>query len=103
MARSAHHARVRNLQGRRMPRISSFHGIVIAMYYKEHGRPHFHARYAEHDASIAIDDLGVLQGSLPQRSMALVREWARFHREELEVNWERARREQPLLSIEPLP
>jgi len=86
-----------------MPRISAFHGIVIAMYYEEHGRPHFHARYAEHDASIAIDDLEVLQGYLPKRRVALVKEWARVHREELEINWERARCDQPLLMITPLP
>jgi hypothetical protein len=48
-----------------MPRISSFYGIVIAMYYKEHGPPHFHVRYAEHDASIAIETSEVLGGSLP--------------------------------------
>lgn len=73
------------------------------MYFKEHGRPHFHARYAEHDASIAIDNLDVLQGSLPDKNLALVREWARLHCEELEANWARARNGQPLRSIEPLP
>ena len=26
-----------------MPRISSFYGILIAMYYDEHGWPQFHA------------------------------------------------------------
>jgi hypothetical protein len=85
-----------------VPRISSFHGIVVAMYYEEHGRPHFHARYAEHDASIAIGSLEVLQGSLPHKALALVRQWARLHHDELEANWERARGEQPLLSIDPL-
>ena len=44
-------------QTRQMPRISAFYGIVIAMFYEEHGVPHFHARYAEHDASIAIATL----------------------------------------------
>ena len=29
-----------------VPRISEFYGIVIAMYYREHGMPHFHATYA---------------------------------------------------------
>jgi hypothetical protein len=86
-----------------MPRISSFHGIVIAMYYKEHGRAHFHARYAEHDASIAIDNLDILEGSLPRKSLTLVRQWARLHRDELEANWVRARNQRQLLSIEPLP
>ena len=74
-----------SLQVRSVPRISSFYGIIVTMYYKEHGRPHFHARYAEHDVSIAIDDLSILQGSLPGRSLALVRRWARLHREEIET------------------
>jgi hypothetical protein len=30
-----------------MPRISEFYGIAIAMYYAEHGLPHFHAIYVE--------------------------------------------------------
>lgn len=28
-----------------MPVISSFFGIIIRMYYQEHGIPHFHAEY----------------------------------------------------------
>jgi hypothetical protein len=86
-----------------MPRLSSFYGIVIAMYYKEHGLPHFHARYAEYDASVAIETLEVLGGSLPGRALNLVREWASLHRDELSANWERARAEAPLEEIDPLP
>ncbi|MET0304842.1 MAG: DUF4160 domain-containing protein [Solirubrobacterales bacterium] len=86
-----------------MPRISSFHGIVVTMYYEEHGRPHFHVRYAEHVASIAIDDLSILQGGLPDNRLTLVRKWARMHRDELELNWKRARNEQPLAQVDPLP
>ena len=29
-----------------MPEISRFFGIVIAIYWKEHGVPHFNAKYA---------------------------------------------------------
>ena len=39
-----------------MPEISRFFGIVIAMYWEsktQHHRPHFHARYQEHDASFS--------------------------------------------------
>jgi hypothetical protein len=86
-----------------MPRISEFYGIVIAMYYAEHGVPHFHAVYAGHDASIAIASLDVLAGSLPDRALRLVHEWAEFHRAELEANWRRARDSEPLEPIEPLP
>jgi Domain of unknown function (DUF4160) len=86
-----------------MPRISSFYGIVITMYYKEHGAPHFHIRYAEHDASISIQTLEVLGGSVPKRALRLAREWAETHRDELTANWELARVEDPLEEIPPLP
>lgn len=85
-----------------MPRISEFYGIVIAMYYAEHGVPHFHALYAGEEASIAVETLDVLAGSLPLRALRLVREWASIHHAELEANWERARAEQPLDPIPPL-
>jgi len=40
-----------------MLRISEFYGIVIAMYHAEHGVPHFHARHAGQEASVAIETL----------------------------------------------
>ena len=86
-----------------MPRICEFYGIAIAMYYAEHGLPHFHALYAGQDASIAIGSLDVLAGSLPDRALRLVREWAAIHRIELEEDWQRARDSQPLKRIAPLP
>jgi hypothetical protein len=47
-----------------VPRISEFCGIVIAMYCAEHCVPHFHAIDAVTRASIAIESLAVLAGSL---------------------------------------
>lgn len=73
------------------------------MYYEEHGPPHFHARYAGYDVSIQIDGLLVLEGSLPRAKLALVRKWARIHADALRDNWERARREETLVGIDPLP
>ena len=66
-----------------MPRISEFYGIVIAMYYSEHGVAHFHAIYAGQEASVEVETLGVLAGSLPERALRLVREWGELHRTEL--------------------
>lgn len=86
-----------------MPRISAFYGIVIAMYFDEHPPAHFHARYGEFDAQIAIDSGEILHGTLPRRAHALVREWVALHEAELSANWERARAEQPLATIDPLP
>jgi hypothetical protein len=33
-----------------MPTISSFYGILIQMFWRDHAPPHFHALYAEHEA-----------------------------------------------------
>ena len=86
-----------------MPRISAFYGIVIAMYFDDHPPPHFHARYGEFEAQVAIATGELLKGSLPRRAQALVEEWAALHRDELEQDWERARQGQVLASIDPLP
>ena len=89
-----------------MPRISSFYGITIWMYYDEihhRGRPHFHARYGESEASVDIESLAILAGDLPPRARRLVVEWAFAHRVELRDNWVRARGHQQLEPIEPLP
>jgi Domain of unknown function (DUF4160) len=71
-----------------VPRISAFYGVVIYMYYEEHGIPHFHARHAGYDASIQIEDRTVLQGFLPRAKLSLVRKWARLHKDELHGNWD---------------
>jgi hypothetical protein len=89
-----------------VPRISSFYGITIWMYYDEihhRGRPHFHARYGEAEASIDIESLEIIVGELPPRARRLVTEWAVVHQIELCDNWVRAREHQPLAAIEPLP
>lgn len=86
-----------------MPRISSFYGIVITMYYSDHSPPHFHAKYAEHKAEIDLKTLATADGSLPARQLNLVRRWAAMHRGELLANWKRARAGQRLAKIEPLP
>lgn len=86
-----------------MPRISEFYGIVITMYWGDHAPPHFHAYYGEHDAQVSIATGEVLGGSLPRRASRLVEEWAQLHRMELMENWDKARNDQPLGRIEPLP
>jgi hypothetical protein len=86
-----------------MPRISSFHGIVILMFANEgvHQLPHFHAQYAEHYASLALDGT-LIVGSLPAAQLRLVRTWAELHRGELLANWERIGQGQRVEGIDPL-
>jgi hypothetical protein len=58
---------------------------------------------AGEEAKIAIRTGELIEGQLPRRAYRLVREWTELHREELELNWERARSRTPLVTIEPLP
>jgi len=85
-----------------MPRISTFYGIAIYMYYKDHAPPHFHAIYGDSEATIDIQLIEIHDGSLPRRAKKLVLEWAAEHNEDLMQNWQLARIEQPLLPIPPL-
>jgi hypothetical protein len=55
------------------------------------------------DMRICIETLELLGGSLPARALTLVRQWATLHREELAKNWQRARNEETLKAIPPLP
>jgi len=84
-----------------MPEISRFLGIVIGVFYSDHGVPHFHAIYGEHKISVEIET-GTVRGEFPPRALRLVLEWAHLHRVELMSNWELARRGRPLRRIEPL-
>jgi hypothetical protein len=85
-----------------MPEISRFLGIIITMYFNEHNPPHFHARYGEYKAEIAIETLSVIAVRLPPRVLGLVMEWAALHRSELMEDWELARRQADLKKIAPL-
>ena len=38
-----------------MPVISVFFGIVIRIFYREHGLPHFHAEYQGQQATFTFD------------------------------------------------
>ena len=85
-----------------MPTISTFYGIRIQIFWREHGPPHFHALYAEHEALIDIRTLEVMQGSLPKRALALVLEWALEHPAELMEDWDLCTRMQTPKKIAPL-
>jgi hypothetical protein len=70
-----------------MPVIARFYGIVVKMYFREHGVPHFHAIYGEFNGVFAIEDLEMIEGDLPRRAVRLVREWARAYQRDLEEMW----------------
>jgi len=72
------------------------------MYYDDHGHPHFHARHADGQAKVRIDQVEVIESSLDVRQLRLVLAWAELHREELLENWRRARAGEKLAEIDPL-
>lgn len=84
-----------------MPELSRFLGIVIAMYYRGHEPAHFHAGYSEYGSTVSIEDR-VVSGHFPRRALRHVLDWYELHKSELEDNWQRARRREPLVPIDPL-
>ncbi len=77
-------------------------GISIAMYYKDHNPPHFHALYNEFDIEIEINNLTILAGKLPARILGLVMEWAELHKDELVEEWNMLQRTGKYNKIQPL-
>jgi len=88
-----------------MPEIARFFGIVIRMFVEAggpHHRPHLHAYYQDDVGIYAIDEIGLIAGSLPRRQNRLVLAWAELHRHELSDNWEQLQAGSPPRKIEPL-
>jgi hypothetical protein len=70
-----------------MPIIARFYGIIIKMYYREHGIPHFHALYGEFNGVFKIDSLEMIEGDLPKRAQKLIREWGEKYQPDLIEMW----------------
>lgn len=85
-----------------MPVICMFRGIKVYIYYNDHMPPHFHATYGECEVFISIEELEVLEGTMPSKQLKMLMGWAAFHQDELRENWELARKNQELFTIEPL-
>ena len=72
-----------------MPTISTFFGILVRMYYKEHGIQHFHAEYQGLQATFKFDG-APLAGDLGSRTATrlvgngrrlILKSWKRTGRE----------------------
>ena len=85
-----------------MPVVSVFFGIVIRMFYREHGVAHFHAEHQGQQATFTLDG-EILAGMLSSRTARrLIKEWATAHRDELQANWSRLMEGEALERIAPL-
>ena len=85
-----------------MPVISTFYGIIVRMYYKDHGVPHFHGEYQDRQAVFSMRGEVLALTLRPRTALRLIAEWAAAHRPQLETNWDRACAGRPLERIEPL-
>jgi hypothetical protein len=47
-----------------MPVVCRFLGIAIAILYRDHDPPHFHAIYGKYEITVNIED-GVVTGQFP--------------------------------------
>jgi hypothetical protein len=81
--------------------VTRVYGIVIAMYYKEHPPPHFHAIYGEFEITVNIKT-GVVKGEFPGNRLKYVTEWYAKNKDSLRKNWKKSRKNKPLDKIKGL-
>ncbi len=85
-----------------MPIISMFRGIKVYIYWDDHMPPHFHALYGACEVLVLIEELEIIEGSMPSKQLKMLLGWAALHQEELRENWELAKDHEELFAIEPL-
>ncbi|MBD2754267.1 DUF4160 domain-containing protein [Spirosoma validum] len=71
-----------------MPVISLFDGIKLEMYFNDHAPPHVHAKYAEHEVLITIQEIRVYAGYLPAKQLKQVQQYVSTHQNKLLSRWE---------------
>jgi hypothetical protein len=86
-----------------MPTISTFHGIVVQMFWRDHNPPHFHASYGGEEVVVEIRTLAIMEGSISRRALPMLLEWALAHQAELLEDWELCQLKQRPNRIDPLP
>lgn len=87
-----------------MPTLSMFYGIVIKMYRENggrHNKPHIHATYSGEEVAIDFDG-NVLDGSIQNSKLQLLKAWIIIHKEDLAANWELLSNGEQFFRIDPL-
>ena len=59
-----------------MPTISMFRGIKVCIYWRDHMPPHFHAFYGASEVLVSIEELEVLDGTMPSKQLKMLLGWA---------------------------
>ena len=83
-----------------MPTLAIFFGIVVRMWHDDHPPPHIQVEYQGFEALVVVATGEVSEGSIPRKVAAIVKEWCLVHQAELQDNWQRAQRFEPLDRIQ---
>ena len=83
-----------------MPTLSIFFGIVVRMWHDDHPPAHIHVEYQGFEALVHIASGEVSEGELTRKVANIVKEWCLVHQAELQDNWQRAQRFEPLDRIQ---
>jgi hypothetical protein len=86
-------------EGTPMPTIAAFHGIVIYMYWAEHGIAHLHAIKGDYEATFEIESGALMEGKMPSRAKKMIQAWIAQRRAALMENWRRGRNGLPFERI----
>jgi hypothetical protein len=70
-----------------MPVVSTFYGIIIKMFFRDHNPPHIHAVYGEYNGLIDLNTFELVEGDLPPRALKLVQEWGQINQDTLLKMW----------------
>ena len=85
-----------------MPTISMFRGIKIFINYRDHLPSHFHAEYGEYMCSVSIEEIEIMNGTMPNKQLKMIYGWAALHQEELREVWYLAQQQKELFPIDPI-
>ena len=68
--------------------------------HDDHPPPHIHVEYQGFEALVKIATGEVSEGELPRKVAVIVKDWCLVHQAELQDNWQRAKRFEPLDRIQ---
>ena len=85
-----------------MPIISTFFGIIIRMFYKEHEPAHFHAEHQGQQGKFDFSGKIMVGNIQSKTALELIQRWAVQNRAALDANWAKVKAGQPLDKIPPL-
>ena len=83
-----------------MPEVCNLYGMSIKLIWKDHLPKHVHVFIGRNETKVTFEGY-VLSGKLPPDKLRVLREWLIKRQTELNDNWEKVIRMEPIERIEP--